>query len=211
MWWGDLTGKMVDQSPQKTEHLSVIVSGYNPSRWLDPAKKSTRQPLFKKQLPVHIGIRRRVQLWKTTRWKLNSLICVCRRKFRSQTSDNMDRWKSRGGKSQRREEKRREEERRSEKRKRQKTEDAGARKGSKVAKHYVFQWFVAPEGQKVGSLKRRVEPPGQMREKLHPVVARSTFRSQNVQNTTDSEHFWKLRCWKSARRCGTKHIWKEKM
>ena len=32
-----------------------------------------------------------------------------RRKFRSQTSDNMDRWKSRGGKSQRREEKRREE------------------------------------------------------------------------------------------------------
>ena len=30
-----------------------------------------------------------------------------RRKFRSQTSDNMDRWKSRGGKSQRREEKRR--------------------------------------------------------------------------------------------------------
>ena len=30
-----------------------------------------------------------------------------RRKFRSQTSDNMDRWTSRGGKSQRREEKRR--------------------------------------------------------------------------------------------------------
>ena len=30
-----------------------------------------------------------------------------RRKFRSQTSDNMDRWKNRGGKSQRREEKRR--------------------------------------------------------------------------------------------------------
>ena len=30
-----------------------------------------------------------------------------RRRFRSQTSDNMERWKSRGGKSQRREEKRR--------------------------------------------------------------------------------------------------------
>ena len=27
----------------------------------------------------------------------------CRQKFRSQTSDNMDRWKSKGGKSQRRE------------------------------------------------------------------------------------------------------------
>ena len=30
---------------------------------------------------------------------------ITRRKFRSQTSDNMDRWKSRGGKSQRGEEK----------------------------------------------------------------------------------------------------------
>ena len=51
----------------------------------------------------------------------------------------MDRWKSRVGKSLRREEKRREEERRSEKRNSQKREDAGARKG-----------------RKVGSLKRRV-------------------------------------------------------
>ena len=34
--------------------------------------------------------------------KHNTLhILICRRKFRSQTSDNMDRWKSRGGKSQR--------------------------------------------------------------------------------------------------------------
>ena len=38
----------------------------------------------------------------------------------------------------------------------QKREDAGARKGRKVAKHCVFQCFVAPEGRKVGSLKRRV-------------------------------------------------------
>ena len=34
------------------------------------------------------------------------------------------------------------------------------------------------------------EPCGQIRdEKLHTVVARSTFRSQNVQNTSASEHF----------------------
>ena len=53
----------------------------------------------------------------------------------------MDRWKSRGGKSQRREE-----EIRSEKRKSQKKEDAGARKGRKVAsegqrvdKHFWLQ------------------------------------------------------------------------
>ena len=39
------------------------------------------------------------------------------------------------------------------------------------------------------------EPAGQMRdEKLHAVVARSTFPSQNVQNTSAPDHFWKFRC-----------------
>ena len=47
-------------------------------------------------------------------------------------------------------------------------------------------------------------------EKLHAAVARSTFSSENVQNTTFSEHFLKLRCWKIARRCGEKHICKWK-
>ena len=50
----------------------------------------------------------------------------------------------------------------------------------------------------------------EMSEKVHAVVARSTFRSQNVQNTQFSDHFWKLRCRKSARRCGAKHISKSK-
>ena len=45
---------------------------------------------------------------------------------------------------------------------------------------------------------------------MHAVVARSTFRSQNVQSTPFSDHFWKLRCRKSARRCGAKHISKSK-
>ena len=106
-----------------------------------------------------------------------------------------------------------------------------------------FQWFVAPEGRKVGSLKRRVRSQlarGEMKnctplwreahfqvkmykthhsrttfgswdvKKVHAVVARSTFPSQNVQNTPFSDHFWKLRCRKSARRCGAKHISKSK-
>ena len=134
-----------------------------------------------------------------------------------------------------------------------------------------FQWFVAPEGRKVGSLKRRVRSqlarwvmnnctplwreahfevkmytivgpllevtmskkctplwreahfPVKMRktpfsttfgswdvEKVHAAVARSTFRSQNVQNTPFSDHFWKLRRRKNARRCGAKHISKSK-
>ena len=95
-----------------------------------------------------------------------------------------------------------------------------------------------------GRSKRRLakaagaEPAGQMRdEKLHAVVARSTFASQNVQNLVlgallenemskkctplwreahfqvnrGSDHFWKLRCRKSARRCGAKHISQVKM
>ena len=51
------------------------------------------------------------------------------------------------------------------------------------------------------------EPSVQMRdEKLHTVVACSTFRNQNVQSTPFSDHFWKLRCRKSARHCGAKHF-----
>ena len=51
-----------------------------------------------------------------------------------------------------------------------------------------FQCFVAPDGRKVGSLKRRVRS-----QMLHAVVARSTCRSQNAQRTSCSEHFWKLK------------------
>ena len=47
-------------------------------------------------------------------------------------------------------------------------------------------------------------------EKVHAVVARTTFGSQNVKNTRGSDHFWKLRCRKSARRCRAKHILKSK-
>ena len=135
---------------------------------------------------------------------------------------------------------------------------------------------MAPEGRKVGSLKRRVRTQlatGTMKnctplwreahfqvkmyktpqrrttfgsydvEKVHAVVARSTFPSQNAQNTSASgprlevlmskkctplwreahfqvkmhktpaapDHFWKLWCRKSARRCGAKHISKSKV
>ena len=48
-----------------------------------------------------------------------------------------------------------------------------------------------------------------MSKKCTP-LARSTFPSQNVQNTPFSDHFWKFRCRKSARRCGAKHISKSK-
>ena len=109
-------------------------------------------------------------------------------------------------------EKRRVEERRPEKRKSQKKEVAGARKGRKGAKHCAFPMICGSGGSKSRLAKAAgAEPAGQMRdEKLHAVVARSTFRSENVQNTSVSDHFWKLRCRKSARRCGAKHISKSK-
>ena len=132
-----------------------------------------------------------------------------RSKFRSQTSDKMDRWKSRGGKSQGGEEK---EVRRSKKRKREKKEDASAWKGRKVAIHCVFPMFCGSGGLKSWLAKAAgAEPAGQIRnEKLHTVVARSTFPSQNVQNKPGLDHFWKLRWQRSARCCGVKHICKSK-
>ena len=104
------------------------------------------------------------------------------------------------------------EERRSEKRKSQKKEDADARKGRKVAKHCVFPMIWGSGGSKSRLAKAAgAEPAGQVRdEKVHAGVARSTFASQNVENAPASEHFWKLRCRKSARRCGAKHISKSK-
>ena len=102
--------------------------------------------------------------------------------------------------------------RRSQKRKREKKEDAGARKGRKSRFTVFFPMICGSGGSKSRLAKAAgAEPAGQMRdEKLHAVVARSTFPSQNVQNTPGLDHFWKLRCSKSAHRCGEKHISKSK-
>ena len=47
-------------------------------------------------------------------------------------------------------------------------------------------------------------------QKVYAVAAESTFRNQHVPSTSASEHFWKLRCSKSVRRCGAKTISKSK-
>ena len=110
-----------------------------------------------------------------------------RRKFRSETSDNTDSWKAEVRRVRR-------------------------EKLRKVAIHCVFPMICGSGGSKSRLAKAAgAEAAGQMRdEKVHAVVARSTFPSQNVQNTPGSDHFWKLRCRKSARRCGAKHISKSK-
>ena len=109
-------------------------------------------------------------------------------------------------------EKRRQEKRISKKRKSQKKEDPGARKGRKVAKHCVFPMICGSGGSKSRLAKAAgAEPAGQMRdEKLHAVVVRSTFLSQNVQSTATSDHFVEVVTSISACRCGAKHISKSK-
>jgi len=115
---------------------------------------------------------------------------------------------SRDGKSQRREEKKKEDQ----KRKSPKKEDPGARKGRKVAKHCVFPLICGSGGSNCRLAKAAgAEPAGQMRdEKLHAVVARSTFPSQNVQSTSASEHSWKLSASKKRAPLWRKHISKSK-
>ena len=75
-----------------------------------------------------------------------------------------------------------------------------------------FQWFEAPEGRKVGSLKRRVR--SQLArwdmKKCTPLWREAHFQVKMDKNTRGADHFWKLRCRKSARRCGAKHILKSK-
>ena len=183
----------------------------------------------------------------------------------------MDRWRAEQGRGREKRKFRREKIRRERvrRKKMQMREKVGKSRNT-----VFFQWFVAPEGPKVGSLKRRVRshwPDERWKfarrcgakhilkskctkhtsfgpllevemskkctplwrdahfqvkmcktpqcrttfgswdvEKVHAVVARSTFPSENAQNTPASDHFWKLRCRKSARRCGAKHISKWK-
>ena len=70
--------------------------------------------------------------------------------------------------------------------------------GEKVQKSrftVFFQLFAPPEGRKVGSLAKAAGAAtfGQMRdEKLQAVAARSTFRSQNAQNTSKHRSFGAL-------------------
>ena len=100
-----------------------------------------------------------------------------RRKFRSQTSYNMDRWKAEQGKGREKRKIRREKIRR-ERVRRQKIQMR--EKVGKSRNTVFFHWFVAPEGRKVGLLKRRCGAS------------------------------WPQERWKIARRCGAKHISKSK-
>ena len=170
--------------------------------------------------------------------------------FRSQTSDNMDRWKAEVEQKKREEQKREDQRRERVRRNKMQVREKVYRK---VAKHCVFPMICGSRGSKSRLAKAAgAEAAGQMRwriagrcgakhiskskctkhhssgpllevemskkctqlwreahfqvkmykapqlrttfgswdvEKVHAVVARSTFRSQNVQSTTCSSHF----------------------
>ena len=281
-----------------------VLFGRMRSRWVGAATdmrvpvalRSSLYSLFAWRYGVALEarIRQNEQIWAewvqpcsegNEAWLL--LINTSRRKFRSQTSNNMDRWKSRGVKSQRIEEKKKEDHKRESFRCFRSKKIQVREKVGKSRNTAFFQWFVAPEGRKVVSPKRRVrshvarwdeklpnsplpasiwasssgfkpswgsagtlgsesnmklsalisEPPtlttscpstcpnegkcssflckmgaiwGDERwTSAHRCGAKHISKS-NVQNTPGSEHFLRLRCRKSARGSGVKHISKSK-
>ena len=131
-----------------------------------------------------------------------------RRKFRSQTSDNIDRWKAEQGRGREKRKIRRKKSRR-ERVRRKKTQMR--EKVGKSRNTMFFQWFVALGGRKVGSLKRRYGASWrEERWKIARFCGAKQILNENAQNTPCSDHFWQLRCRKSARRCGAKDISKSK-
>ena len=148
-------------------------------------------------------------------------IWIYRRKFRSQTSDNMDRWKAEQGRGREKRKIRRKKSRRERvrRKKMQMREKLGKSRNT-----VFFQWFGAQEGRKVGWRVRSQLARWEMKictplwreahfqvnmykthhsrttfgswdvEKVHAVVARSTFRCQHVKSTRGSDHFWRFRC-----------------
>ena len=113
--------------------------------------------------------------------------------------------KSRDGKSQWEEKSRREKSRRERvrRKKMQMREKVGKSRNT-----VFFQRFVAPEGRKVGSLKRRVRSHvARWEMKNCTPLRRETHFEVKMYKT---HHARKLRCRKSARHCGVKHISKSK-
>ena len=131
-------------------------------------------------------------LWATEKLRCQHLTMgdCYRRKFRSETSDNMDSWKA---------EVRRVRRDKIRRKKMQMREKVGKSRNT-----VFFQWFVAPVGRKVGSLKRRVRSQLARWEMKNctPLWREAHFEVKMYK----THQLWKLRWWKSARRCGAKHI-----
>ena len=163
-----------------------------------------------------------MRIWYGHKWPKYIIVYLgkkhYRRKFRSQTSDNMDRWKSRGGKSQRGEEPKREDQRRSEKIR----EDQ--RRSEKIREDQR-------RSEKIREDQRRSEKirEDQRRERVRRKKMQVREKVEKSRNTVFFQWFvalkgrkvgslkrrvcgamWSDERWKVARRCGEKHISKSK-
>ena len=139
-----------------------------------------------------------------------------RKKKEDRRKKKEERRKKEEGRRKKEEERRKEKEEKT--RKSPKQEDPGAQKGWKFATNCVFPMICGSGGSKSRLAKAAgAEPSGQMRdEKLHAVMARNTFPSQNTKHAmlkkctrlwheahfqvkmyktpSCSDHSWKLRC-----------------
>ena len=107
-----------------------------------------------------------------------------RSKFWSQTSDKMERWKSRGGKSQRGEGKKWEDQRKETVRSKKMQGREKVGKSRFTVFFFNDLWLRRVEKSNLAKAAG-AEPSGQMREeKVHAAMVRSTFPSQNVQRQT---------------------------
>ena len=154
-----------------------------------------------------------------------------RRKFRSQTCASMDRWEEsektreekrrdekrreeKKGEEKRSEAKRREEKRREEKKREDQKRESEERRCTcaKMLKKWrntvFFQCFVAPEGPKVGSLKRRVRShlAGCESKNCTPLWREAHFEDKKLKTHHIRSTFGSWDDGKSARRWGVKHI-----
>ena len=117
-----------------------------------------------------------------------------------------ERWRE---SEKRREEKRKSQSQKKENQRRERVRRKKTQAHEKVEKSQntvVFQCFAAPEGRRVGSLKRR-----QVRDQtLLSAVARRRFGGQNVKSTPIVGALLEVSPLKSARGCGAKHVSKLK-
>ena len=158
-----------------------------------------RLNLFSCFLLAEIGIRGEfigtIWIYWNLLHRLGWNIWIYRKKFRSQTSDNMDRWKAEQGRGREKRKIRRKKSRRERvrRKKMQMREKLGKSRNT-----VFFQWFGAQEGRKVGSLKRRV--PDERWKIARRCGAKHISKSKCTKHTILGP------CRKSARRCGAKHI-----
>ena len=78
----------------------------------------------------------------------------------------------------------------------------------KIARRCGAKHISKSKGTKHLSVGRLLEVA--MSKKCTPLWREAHFQVKMYKNTSASDDFWKLRCRKSARRCGAKHISKSK-